>query len=138
MSSHDREGRESLQVHEDVVEQLLARAAEIDAQASFVSVAQLRRAATEAGISPTAFDRAVEEITRDTDGSAPSSASVTAASVRRRPWHRSWLVGRRWRVALITGLVAFAVGALLNAPLVDLLDLHEPGEVRVWVSTTRP
>ena len=60
-----RQGRdgESTRLSDDTAQRLLARATQLDsARTAGMSIAELRRAATEAGIAPEAFDQALIEL----------------------------------------------------------------------------
>jgi len=111
---------------------VLARASELDAAFSTGTVANLRSAAVEAGISSRAFDAALAEVR------AEDQAPVVTASPRRRSG------GRRWFLALgIAAATVFAsyfvirvvvpvdAAASAGVPLVEerfLLRCLQPGE----------
>ncbi|HJU73674.1 MAG TPA: hypothetical protein VJ717_07995 [Gemmatimonadaceae bacterium] len=83
-------------LREPAASRLLARASELDAaQRAGLTVAELRAAATEAGISPYAFEAALTEL-RD-DGQVPASVAAPPA---RRP--------RRWAVFGLAALMALS------------------------------
>lgn len=73
---------------DQLTQRILTRAAELDAaQRTAIDVANLKAAAVEAGISPSAFDSALEEMQ---GGGQPAAA---ASSHRRAPRIRTLLVG---------------------------------------------
>jgi len=83
-----------------VAERLLERASELDAalRGGTLAVSDLRSAATEAGISPQAFDAALAELRDAEETSAPNVTAQPPA--------------RRWRWALAGVLALIAVGTL--------------------------
>jgi hypothetical protein len=83
---------------------LLARASELDAAGGAATIAQLRAAAIEAGISPLAFEAALEEVRAQNE--APVPAVVTAAPRGTR--RRTLVVAALALVALATVLVSRA------------------------------
>lgn len=85
-----------------VAERLLERASELDAalRGGTLAVAELRSAATEAGISPQAFDAALAELREAEETSAPN---VTAQPPV-----------RRWRWALAAGMMALIAAGTLG------------------------
>ena len=93
----EREG-ESARLSDDTAERLLARATQLDfARTSGASIAELRQAATEAGISPEAFDQALVEL----HGSGTAAAQELPKE-------------RRPSVVPIVLLVLLALAALLG------------------------
>ena len=83
-----------------VAVRLLARASELDAAfRSGAAVADLRVAATEAGISPRAFDAALAEL----HGAEQAPVPAETGEVTKRP--------RRWALAGVSGLIT--AGALM-------------------------
>lgn len=108
---------------DDVAQQILTRAAELDAaQRAAIDVANLRAAAVEAGISPSAFDAALGEM--------QGGEQLPAASSRRRLPRVRTLVG----VSAVVFLCAIAATrTLVPAPLpmseeAFLLRCLPPGE----------
>jgi hypothetical protein len=101
---------------ETLAKQVLARAAQLDASDRMsVSVADLRTAAVEAGISPSALDQALREI------AALSVAEASSAHGRRA---RS----RRRRVFAAVALVIVVLGATLGV----LREAPAPGWIEDW------
>ncbi|HEX6051081.1 MAG TPA: hypothetical protein VFZ21_17495 [Gemmatimonadaceae bacterium] len=85
--------RDAERLPEDAARRLLARASELEAaRVTEMSVAELREAAREAGITPGAFEQALAEL-RAGD---PAAAAGLASPRRRRP-------ALLWPAALILG-----------------------------------
>ena len=104
MTRKDPRPIDELRVRDDVAQRLLARAVELDAEGGLASVGQLRRAADEAGISPAAFEAALQEL-RLTE-QRPPSPSRRSAPVR---GHAGFA---RRRTTLLVGLAGLALGLL--------------------------
>ena len=98
--------RDAERLPEEVARRILERASELEAARSAeLSVAELREAAREAGITPTAFEQALAEI-RGTDLSSP--AAVLAPQRR---------LARLWPAALVLAtLLSVSVMRLLFPP----------------------
>jgi hypothetical protein len=80
------EARDAERLPETAARRLLERASELEAARSAeLSVAELREAAREAGITPTAFEQALAEI-RATDLSSPATAALAAPRRLARLW----------------------------------------------------
>jgi hypothetical protein len=114
---------------EESAQRLLARAAELDVYGvPNVSVDQLRRAALEAGISETAFDRALQETSPSGRPSpakylrallAPAAAVGTfwfSLSVLARA---ALYMGAGWHVRGLANVVALAIGVAVGASAPD-------------------
>jgi hypothetical protein len=85
------QGREAERLSEEAARRLLERATELEAARSAgLSVAELREAAREAGITPDAFEQALTEFR----GADPSSLMVPPPAGR-------WRLARFWPVALM-------------------------------------
>lgn len=85
---------------------ILQRAAEIDASGDTLTVEELRRIASEAGIDPAVTDKAIMEITADAEPSAASAAPEPATV----PAKRSSLPAPEW--IFTGGAVGTALGFL--------------------------
>jgi hypothetical protein len=93
-----------------VAERLLKRASELDAvRTAGMAVAELRAAATEAGISADAFDAALGELQKADQAPAP------VATVSTRRW-RSLFIGLAGLGAIFLVLAMIAIPARLVAP----------------------
>jgi hypothetical protein len=100
---------------QSVAERLLERASELDAalRGGTLAVSDLRSAATEAGISPEAFDAALAELRRAEEVPAPNVRGQPRA---RRWW--SWAAGGMALVALGTlGVARVAPSDIPGAPM---------------------
>jgi hypothetical protein len=87
MVTHDN--TDATRLPEDAAHRLLARAVELDAsRSSEVTIAQLRDAACEAGISITAFDAALDELRLAQDGDRQALASARSANKSIGAWIR--------------------------------------------------
>lgn len=77
-------GRQADVLNEDAVRRLLARASELEAaRATHLSIAELREAAKEAGIAPSAFDEALLELRhRSLDANTEATNHETKGSSR--------------------------------------------------------
>lgn len=92
MTEHD-EARPAERLPEEAAQRLLKRASELEAARSAeLSVAELREAAREAGISPGAFEQALAEL-RTHNAAAPTVMAPVPSLARR--------VARFWPAALI-------------------------------------
>jgi hypothetical protein len=102
----------AIRLPDDVAQRLLARATELDERNGRTSIDQLRRAATEAGISPAAFEAALAELARGELG-RPAAATAPAIDVRgswvTSPFRRGLLVA-----AAALAAILIAVGAVRN------------------------
>ena len=79
-----REGLESVRLNEEAARRLLQRATELDASlATESSVAELREAASGAGISDEAFQRALEEVRAQPVGAARAAPRTGTFAPRR-------------------------------------------------------
>ena len=115
-----RDGQERLPEH--LAKQVLARAARLDASDRMsVSIAELRSAALEAGISTAALDQALREI-----GAGAVEHSADTGGQRRR--------SRRWRVLAAVALVIAALGATFGVMRVA----PQGDEVEVIIDPERP
>jgi hypothetical protein len=95
------DGLDSVRLDESAARRLIERATELDAKlASESSIADLRDAARQAGISDEAFQRALAEVRHD---EVPSRDEAHFDLQRRQPW-------RKVAMALLVGLL---VGATL-------------------------
>ena len=104
-----RDGHERLPEH--LAKQVLARAARLDASDRMsVSIAELRCAAVEAGISSAALDQALREI-----GAAAVEHSADAGGQRRRSRRRRVLAA----VVLVIAALGSTFGVLRVAPQGD-------------------
>jgi len=99
-----------------VAERLLERASELDAALrGTLAVSELRLAATEAGISPQAFDAALAELRREEGAPAPN---VTAQPVRR--WRWAWAAGAAALVAVGSlGIARAFPSDAAGAPMIE-------------------
>jgi hypothetical protein len=98
------QARDAERLPEEAARRLLERASELEAaRGADLSVAELREAAREAGIRPSAFEQALAEYRR-TD---PASAATAAPALRRR-------LARFWPAALV-------LAALLSVLVLRLL-----------------
>jgi len=98
----------AIRLPDDVAQRLLARATELDERGGRTSIDQLRRAATEAGISPAAFEAALAELARGELGRpAPAAGIDVRGSWVTSPLRRGLLVA----VAAIAAIL-LAVGAM--------------------------
>lgn len=111
MSNEQQASPDVMRVDNSAAQRLLARAAELDALTESSSIAELRQAAREAGISTGAFEAALRELRDDRgitalrDEPAPTPAMVSRSA-------RVTTNGRRWIVrALAAATVLIAVGA---------------------------
>jgi hypothetical protein len=94
MPSHPGNDPDSVRLSDDSAAALLARATQLDAaRLANTSVAELRRAALDAGIAPEAFEQALSELR-----AAAAVPDVRPAEGRRRRLYR--VVG----IALVVGL----------------------------------
>lgn len=100
-----------LRLPDDLAQRLLARAGELDAQGTGSSIAQLRQAALEAGISPIAFDAALRELWPEVARATSQAAAAPEPAVR---VHVAVRPSRRGLLAIALSLLAVvgAVGAL--------------------------
>lgn len=104
MNQHPASERERKVLSEQLATRVLTRASELDAALKAgATVAELRRAALEAGISAEAFEAALAELQDD-------AARVPDANVRRVRGGRGGRGGRSWFFAVVIGLV-MTVGA---------------------------
>jgi hypothetical protein len=115
MSSPDRRPQEQVRLSEDAARLLLVRASELDAtNARMLSVAQVREAAQEAGISPYAFDAALAELQQPAVATAPVPRDGFI------PWrHRRKLRGAMFAVAatcLVVGGIFASRARIAPAP----------------------
>ena len=95
------------EIPQRVATQVLARASELDAaRSAAITVAQLRAAAVEAGISTSAFDRALAEV------QVAEETPVPATSGSSRRWRRAWTIA-----GAVVFLLAAAMFARLRAPI---------------------
>lgn len=94
-----------------VAERLLERASELDAalRGGTLAVSELRSAATEAGISPQAFDAALAELRDTEEASAPN---VTAPPPARR---RTWALAAAVMALIAVGTLGVARRAPVDA-----------------------
>lgn len=110
--SSDRDPN-AIRLPDDVAQRLLARATELDDRSGRTSIDQLRRAATEAGISPAAFETALAELARGELG-RPAARTATGIDVR-----GSWVTSPIRRVLLFAAaalsLLILGVGAVRMA-----------------------
>lgn len=107
---HDRDPLaevDAIRLPDDVAQRLLARATELDERRGRTSIDQLRRAASEAGISPAAFDTALAELARGELGRSPSGR--VALPGPRGQWVTSPL---RRRLLVAGAVIAAALVAL--------------------------
>ena len=102
------QSRDAERLPEEAARRLLERASELEAARSAeLSVAELRAAAREAGITPSAFEQALAEYRR-TDLSSPSAAALA-------PQRR---LARLWPAALVLAtLLSVSVLRLLFPPI---------------------
>jgi hypothetical protein len=105
MTERDQ-SRDAERLPEEAARRLLERASELEAARSAeLSVAELRAAAREAGIAPSAFEQALAEI-RGTDLSSPAAALA--------PQRR---LARFWPAALVVAtLLSVLVARMLFPP----------------------
>jgi hypothetical protein len=106
MTERDQ-SRDAERLPEATARRLLERASELEAARSAeLSVAELRAAAREAGIAPSAFEQALAEI-RGTDLSSPAAAALA-------PQRR---LARFWPAALVVAtLLSVLVARMLFPP----------------------
>lgn len=113
----------AIRLPDDVAQRLLARATELDERGGRTSIDQLRRAATEAGISPAAFETALAELARGELG-RPGAAAIDVRG--------SWVTSPLRRVLLI----AAAAVALLLLGVGLVRSVTTAGESPAAVETT--
>jgi hypothetical protein len=101
------QSRNAERLPEEPARRLLARASELEAaRNSELSVAELREAAREAGIAPSAFEQALAEL-RDSDPAAVSAPALTRLS----------RLVRFWPAAVILAvLLSYVLGRLVLGP----------------------
>ena len=101
-----------------VAERLLERASELDAalRGGTLAVSELRSAATEAGISPQAFDAALAELRDTEEASAPNVTAPPPA--RRRTWALAAAVMALIAVGTL-GVARRAPGDAAGAPMIE-------------------
>ncbi len=92
---------------------ILQRAAEIDARGDSLTVEELRRIASEAGIDPAATEAAIEEVTAGEEP-APVPAVQVEGEVPRLPTKQSKSPSPGWIVA--SGAVGTALGFITALP----------------------
>jgi hypothetical protein len=112
MSNERQASQDAMRVDNGAAQRLLARAAELDALTDSTSIAELRQAAREAGISTIAFEAALREL-RDDRGIAGRD-DVPASPAATISWRTRSMMGdrRRWMLrALTAATVLVAVGA---------------------------
>ena len=88
---------------------ILQRAAEIDASGDSLTVEELRRIASEAGIDPAATEAAIDEVVGEEPASVPVDDEKTGLPVR-----KSKVPSAAWIVA--SGAVGTAVGFITSLP----------------------
>ena len=99
----------AIRLPDDVAQRLLARATELDDRSGRTSIDQLRRAATEAGISPAAFEAALAELARGELGRPAGSAPLIDA---RGSWVTSSFRRGLIVAAAAVSLLVLAIGAV--------------------------
>ena len=98
----------AIRLPDDVAQRLLARATELDDRSGRTSIDQLRRAATEAGISPAAFETALAELARGELGRTSAAPGIAVrGSWVTNPLRRTLIV-----VAAAISVLVLAVGAV--------------------------
>jgi hypothetical protein len=106
-------------IPEAVAKRVLMRAAQLDAsRKTSLSIPDLRAAALEAGISSSALDQALNEVTNSEEDSTESGS-----------------VGRRPRRRLITGVAIAITLLVLATSWVFMREVAVPVEEEVWYPT---
>lgn len=125
----------SIRLPDDVAQRLLARATELDERNGRTSIDQLRRAATEAGISPTAFDSALAELARGELGrsEAPRAGIHVRGSWVTTPVRRGLFVA-----AAVVSLLVLAIGAVRVATTDEAPEAIELEAIEVEVMPVPP
>ena len=123
---------DALRLREDVAQQLLARAIELDTQTGAVSVAQLRQSAVEAGVSLRAFEAALAELSlgmANADDRPALSRMPRPIEPPARPARsaarRRWMVVGACLLSFTAGAAAVSATLLRrDAPRVQSISVH--------------
>lgn len=123
--NHSRDP-ESLRLQDNAAQELLARAAEFDSASSAnTTVADLRHAALEAGISSAAFDAALKALSVTASGEAAAQASSRSIRKSVPAWVRICLFGVPDRRVAMTCYWLF-VAIVCALPVLAITGVHGP------------